>query len=182
MIMDNDKKKKKVTNNKTNYLFKTDVVVTEKEFKKFQKFYLNKFKNSFIPKLILIALTIVAIIINLLKGNFYLVSLIIIFVIIYVIAFVLTIDRQIKKMYQKNIKINMLKETITFFEDHFESKSKYNYCQLKYDDIFKICETKSNFYIFTSKREAFIIIKDELEDVDDFRSFMMKRANYKRYH
>ena len=87
-------------------LFKTDVIITEKEFQKFQHFYLNKFKNAFIPKLILIFLTIAAIAINVVKKKYFLVGLIIFLVIVYLIVLKVTINLQIKKKYQNSIKIN----------------------------------------------------------------------------
>ena len=46
-----------------------------------------------------------------------------------------------------------------FFEDYFTEKTHYNFAQIKYDDLYKITETKTNFYLFTGNILAFTIIK-----------------------
>lgn len=184
----NDKKDKKITKKKKtsmkrkdNFLYKTTTIIDIKEFKRFQKFYLNKFKSSIWPILVMIALAILAIVLNFYKGNWDVVGLVIIFIIIYPILLKFTLNRQIKKMYKTNKRINMLEETITFYEDYLESCSKHNYCKVQYNDIYKVCETKTNFYIFISDNQAFIIIKEELKDLDAFKNFISLKAPYRKY-
>lgn len=177
-------KKKKIKEKVENkYIYQTKTIIDQKEFKKFQKFYLNKFKNSFIPKLIIVLLALAAITINFFRGNFDIVFLIIIFIIAYVIVFTLTINIQINKMYKSNRRINVLEETITFYDDYLESKSSHNYCRVEYKDIYRVCETKNNFYIFISDNQAFILIKKNIENVESFKSFIKdeKKVNYKVY-
>lgn len=175
------KKKKKVIINEKKYLFQTKTVIDIDEFKKFQKFYLNKFKSNIVPKLIMAFLAILAIILNFYKGNYDVVGLVVVFIIAYPIVLNFTLNSQIKKMYKSNKRINMLEEVLTFYDDYLESKSSHNYCKVQYNDIYKVCETKRNFYIFISDNQAFIIIKKEIVDIDNFKEFLMNKAPYKRY-
>ena len=110
-----------------------------------------------------------------------LVGLVIVFIIVYPIILSFTLNSQIKKMYKSNKRINMLEETLTFYDEFLESKSDHNYCKVQYTDIYRVCETKSNFYIFISDNQAFIIIKSELKDVDGFKDFIIDKAPYKKY-
>lgn len=178
---DNKKKKKTSSSVKKDYLFKTSTIIDMYEFKKFQKFYLNKFKSSIIPIIIMALLAIVAIVLNFIKGNYSVVGLVIVFIIVYPIILSFTLSSQIKKMYKSNKRINMLEETLTFYDEFLESKSDHNYCKVQYTDIYRVCETKSNFYIFISDNQAFIIIKSELKDVDGFKDFIIDKAPYKKY-
>lgn len=176
-----DNVKKKSSKKKDNYLFKTATVIDMNEFERFQKFYLNKFKSNLAPKLIMAFLAILAIVLNYLKGNYDIVSWVIIFIIVYPIILSITLNMQIKKMYSSNKRINMLEEVITFYDEFLESKSEHNYCKVQYNDIYKVCETKNNFYIFISDNQAFILIKDKIDDLDKFKEFIISKTPYKRY-
>ena len=175
----NRKKDKKVKDD--NFLYRTVTKITISEFKKYQKFYLNKYKSSLIPKIIMVILSVLAIGLNYLKGNYNVVFLVIGFVILYPVFLTITLNRQIVKMYSSNKRINELDETISFYEKYLESKSSHNYCKVSYDDLYKVCETKTNFYIFVKDNQAFIIIKDMLDDVDSFREFIKDKAEYRKY-
>ena len=174
----NKKNKKKIDDN---YLYCTVTKITISEFKKFQRFYLNKFKSSLLPKIIMALLAITAIILNLIKGNFDIVLLVCAFMVGYPILLSITLNRQIMKMYNSNKRINELDEIITFYDNYLESKSSHNFCKILYDDLYKVCETKTNFYIFVSDNQAFIIIKDMLKDIDSFREFIKGKALYRKY-
>lgn len=178
------KTKKKVLKKivkEADYLHKSSTVITMEEFKKFQKFYLNKFKSTIIPKIIMVVLALLVIIINIIKKDYDLVGIVIVFVICYPLVLNFALNRQIKKMYKSNKRINELEEFLYFYDDYLESKSKHNYCKVMYEDIYKICETKSNFYIFVSENQAFIVIKNNIKDVDGLRELLSKKAKYRRY-
>ena len=48
---------------------------------------------------------------------------------------------------------------LRFAEDRFESVSDRGSAFVKYDEIYKILETDTNFYLFLSKNQALNIIK-----------------------
>jgi len=175
------KKKNSMKGTKNKILFETSTIIDKDEFKKFQRFYLNKVQSSLLPKLIMAILAVLAIVLNAIKGNFYIVGMVVVFIIIYPIVLSITLNRQIDKMYESDKKINMLEEKLFFYDQYFESKSGVNYGKINYDEILMVCETKRNFYIFIGDREAFIIIKDNLNNTDKFKKFMMRKTKFKRY-
>ena len=176
-----NKNKKGTKEENGNYLFKTTTTITEKEFSRFQHFYLNKFKSSLIPKLVIIFLTVLAAVLNALKGNWYVVILLGVFAIVYPLTLSLTINHQIKKMYHNSVKIQILEETLTFYEDYFTSKSKHTDLKVNYKDLYRICETKNNVYIFISDNQAFIINKENVKKLNEFLSFIKDKGEYKKY-
>ena len=176
-------KKKKIKNKKKEdkVFYETTIIVDKDEFKRFSKFYSNKLKSSLIPRLILIALLLLSIFLNYIKGNFVVVYSLIGLGVLYPIALTVTLNMQINYMFKNNKRFHLTEEKLSFFDKYFESKSSINWCLVNYEDIYKICETKSNFYIFLNHNQAFIIIKDKLSDVDGFRSFIRDKAFYERY-
>ena len=175
------KKVAKKIEKESNYLHKSSTVITIDEFKKFQKFYLNKFKSTIIPKIIMVVLALLVIIINIVKKDYDLVGIVIVFVIVYPLMLNFALNMQIKKMYKSNKRINELEEFLYFYDNCLESKSKHNYCKVMYEDIYKVCETKSNFYIFVSDNQAFIVIKNNIKDVDGLRELLSKKTKYRKY-
>ena len=174
-------KQQKQSKVQTKPLFEVTTIIDEKEFNRYQSFYLNKFKASIIPKIIFVLLFSGAFIFSYLNKNTRVMILLIAFIIIYPILFYYTIKLQIKKMYKSDIKINMLEETISFYKDYLESKSNHNYCKIEYKDLYKICETKKNFYIFVKENQAFIVLKSNVKELDQFTDFIKKIGPYKRY-
>lgn len=176
-------KKKTNKNDDEKYLFEVVTIIDENEFKKFQKFYLNrfKFKSNIIPIIIMIILSIIAIYLNVMKENFRVVWMLVVFIILYPAVLNITLNIQIKKRYKTYKRINVLEETLTFYEKYLESKSVNNYCKLEYKDLFNVCETKENFYIFVNENQSFIVRKVTLEDIGIFRDFIKKKIAYRRY-
>ncbi len=60
----------------------------------------------------------------------------------------------------------LISDTIkyTFSEDKFEIYDRLGYHFFHYTDLYCICETEKNFYIFQTKRSAFLIEKDNCSD------------------
>lgn len=182
-MVKNTIKKKETKKDDAKKIFDTITVIDEKEFKRFQNFYLNKFKfkSNIIPILIMVVLAVVAMCLNVMKENYHVVWLLVAFIIIYPVALNITLNIQIKKMYKSYKRINILEETLTFYDKYLESRSVNNYCKIEYKDLFKVCETKDNFYIFVNENQSFIVIKNCLEDIDKFRDFIKKKIVYRKY-
>lgn len=172
----------KKSENKKKVLFKTKTIVDEKEFMKFQKFYSNQFQsNSWWPKIGMILLAVLAIILNWIKGNIMVVITLIIACLIYPLVLTISVKWHIKKRYSTFKRMNVIEEDISFYDDYLQFESRINCFDVKYDDVYVVCETKYNFYLFISSNKTFIIIKDKLDDVDKFREFIKKKTTYRRY-
>ncbi len=162
-------------------LFVTQTIINKEEFKRFQKYFLNSGKYNFLSKLLMVLLALLVIIISYFKHNYRVLYLVVAFSIIYPIALVVTINWQIKKKYERKKKVNELIEEFRFYNDNFVSKLAKSSIKISYDAVLKIVETKQNFYIFMEDNQAFIIIKNNLNDIDAFRDFMKEKVNYEKW-
>jgi len=163
-----------------NALFVTKTIIDQDEFKRFQKYFLNSGKYNFFSKLLMVLLVILVIIISYFKHNYKVLYLVVASSIIYPIVLAATINWQIKKKYEHKKKINELVEEFKFYNDNFVSKLEKSCIKISYDEVLKCVETKKNFYLFMKDNQAFIIIKNNLDDVGAFREFMKEKVNYEK--
>lgn len=74
-------------------------------------------------------------------------------------------ERVIPKKYFESFKSGSNGElTINFYSDRLEQVAEKGNVILRYDEIYKIYETKMNFYILISAREVIIIAKENCRD------------------
>ncbi|WP_026661836.1 YcxB family protein [Butyrivibrio proteoclasticus] len=71
---------------------------------------------------------------------------------------------RIKKEYNSNKILQTTVTTFRFDEDKLESSSDRGSAFVKYDEIYKILETDTNFYLFLSKNQALNVIKANCSD------------------
>lgn len=175
--------KKSIVNlkkNKDKFLFNVKTIIDKKEFKKFHKFYTNKYKKDYFFKVVILILAVIALILNFIKGNYYVVILLLMSGFIYPFILYVSLEKQLDKLYSKYKKINAIEEELCFFNEYFCSKTRLNVCEVRYDEVDIIYETKENIYIFISDTKAFILIKNNINNIDDFINFIKNKTNYRR--
>ncbi|WP_050008336.1 YcxB family protein [Butyrivibrio sp. WCE2006] len=89
------------------------------------------------------------------------------------LALYLITNFRIRKEYNTNKILQNTVTTFRFAEDRFESVSDRGSAFVKYDEIYKILETDTNFYFFLSKNQALNIIKANCSD--ELISFLRKK-------
>ena len=166
---------------KKDYLYKVNTVIDPEEFYKFQSFYMNKYKNGNILKIILILLALSLWGIEFYKGDAFLVILTTFFILIYPIIVKIGTDKEINKLYKNSLRMREEKETIYFYKDHLVDKSNLSDYNIKYKDILCTCETKDNIYIFFEDNKAFILIKNMIDKEEELKELLKKETKYKRY-
>ncbi len=75
------------------------------------------------------------------------------------LALVLVTNFRVKKEFRSS---KLLQNTVTvfrFYEDRLESASDRGNSFVRYDELYRILETKTNFYLFISKGQALNVIK-----------------------
>lgn len=70
-----------------------------------------------------------------------------------------SMNRQIKRSYESNKMIQKDVTTFQFRENEFEELSERGNKVIQYDELFAVQETKTNFYLYISKMQAYNIIK-----------------------
>lgn len=88
------------------------------------------------------------------------------------IQIMLKARRQVRAnaMYMQPIIYNLSEEGITIRQDDIRA-------DLSWEDVFKLTETKSAIYIYTSAVRAFIFPKDQIEDLAAFKEILDRKVN-----
>lgn len=151
--------------------YKTDTIFTFDEYKKFN----NSIKGKWLTKIIYIIIGIL--VLNSLSREFYLLIYKGIFTIDLFIGlgFLIWLGGTyyyiyfyfVKKTFYSNKLSANQHSFFEFYDDYFTEKtnefnenSSSNFAKIRYDDLYKIIETKTNFYLFVGNILAYTIIKE----------------------
>lgn len=132
-------------------LYSTNTITSKEE--------LNKFNNAllFSPKYILLIVALEASLFTsyfMLKERFFLIyALIFPFILYGAIRFT------INNKYKKEAKFLGVESIINFYEDSIEQINQYASTKIPYKDLYKLIETKTNYYFLTGTNTGFNIIK-----------------------
>ncbi len=136
---------------------------TKHTFKEYQKLYLtlSKTRNILVISLIWVILAVLGI---LTKNVSFFVAMVIVPFFEYFSQM-----RPLKKAYYSNKLAVDAELEFEFYEDFFTKKSKAGEDKIQYSDLYKIIETKSNFYLLLARNQGYILIKNNLPvGLDEF--------------
>ena len=79
---------------------------------------------------------------------------------------------------KKNSKIEEFTNTYKFYPTYFKIEYSTGNSKFFYFKIFRLIETKNNFYIYMSKNKAFIVSKNGFinSNPEEFKKFIRKRT------
>lgn len=148
-------------------LFTTQSVYTYEEYKRFN-FAIMNFKQTLpilaVDIVLLVLMTITTSVMRTTYGYFYTVVRFFFFLAVALfvsyIFVLLAALLGIKKTYESNkaMKRNPV-STVYFYNEHLTETNSKGVVNLAYADIYKIVETKTNFYIMLAKNNGIIIVK-----------------------
>lgn len=159
-------------------LFKNTTTYTEKELKVFQEFHLWKNTSTIIYAIIVVLALTYMIIVNITLKNWswiILMFFILIMIFLYYKYIVITKKREINKKNENQT------FTFYFYEEELKIQNKGKENIIKYSEIYRIYETKTNFYLYKNKEYSLIISKKGFEGqkCEDFRTFIKQRCTFK---
>lgn len=171
-------KSKKVHN--MNYLYKVSVSITEKDFIKYQKFFLNIINKGIIGEIIIIFLAILVLLFEIYRKNIVLIVITALFIIIYPILLDLSLKKQIKNMFRNNYRVNDRVGDIFFYKDHIESNSSFFNNQIDYKNVKYTYELNKYVYIFVDNNLSLILKKNNLKK--EVIDLLKNNTTYKRVY
>lgn len=160
-------------------LFKNSSEITKKEILRFN--YFNLFRN----RLLLVVLfympvvwTVSGIGMFITESNTRRLIISLIFSVLWLALIFLPPYLAVKMKYKVSDYINEYE----FYENTFKASNKFNEEEINYLSMYKVYETKTNFYFYINRKDALIIDKNKFEvgDNKDFSDFLKARLN-KRY-
>lgn len=140
-------------------LFKTQTVHTYEEYKRWN---LSLNKSRFIVMAVLLILLLFII---LLYSRFLLLNASTLILLVFLTAICAAVSaagvtKTLKASYYSNKALQKCPVIqIEFYDHFFESKNERHYSKYFYEDIYKIVETKTNFYIMTAINSGTIVVK-----------------------
>ena len=90
--------------------------------------------------------------------------LLILFAIIYPIIIAILRNRQIKKVWNSNKVAQNINVKFEFYDTYFAEINENGETRLEYNKLYKIIETKTNFYLMIAKNQGFILNKSNLPE------------------
>ena len=97
------------------------------------------------------------------------------------VIFTASFKKSVKKTYYSNKAITSCVADFEFFDNYVREKTENGETKLEYSKIYKIIETKTNFYIMLSVNQGFIIVKANCTDglIDFIKSLKEKNESQK---
>ena len=138
-------------------LFFAETEYTLKEVKRFSRFV--QFKND---RWLLAAILIIFIFFSYyMSGNFFdaLISCAIMIVVFFLLNFLIN-EFRIRGMFKSNKIIQNAVEKYNFYAECLKIEGKSGTANIRYEDFYKILETKTNFYLMIAKNQGYILSKE----------------------
>ncbi len=150
-----------------NPLFETETAYTLDELKKFN-FNVNRKKFVFIYVFffVLIAASVFK---SVLIGFTVADGAFIAAIIFSAALFSFLVNKEIKTNYNSNKQLTKTVAKMEFYENEFIEKTDRSNAAIKYEDLYRIIESKTNFYLMVAKNQGAIIVKKNCtEDLIEF--------------
>lgn len=95
--------------------------------------------------------------------------------------FIASFKKAVKKTYYSNKAITSCVADFEFYDNYVRELTQNGETKLEYSNIYKIIETKTNFYIMASVNQGFIIVKGNCPDglIDFIKSIKAETENQK---
>ena len=93
-------------------------------------------------------------------------------------AYTFGMDRRARKLYQQTKAAQDIVNEYDFFDEYFVNRNRNGQGTMAYNELFKVIETRTHFYLMLSKVQGFIIAKSEAPA--NFTEFMQKTID--KYH
>lgn len=163
-------------------LYKTQTAYSFEEYSKYNEAVLLKQKGF---KAVMITLPVLYVL--LMGAVFYSTREIsTVFVVLFALLlstaiFIASFKKTIKKTYYSNKAITSCVADFEFYDNYVREITQNGETKLEYSKIYKIIETKTNFYIMASVNQGFIIVKGNCPDglVDFIKSIKAETESQK---
>ena len=142
-------------------LYKTKTINTFEEYKRFTWALLLKKRTIITFAIFEILFLFFA---WTLESIFYL-----LFALLYPLLIWLLQRRQIKKIFKTNKVLQNEEVKFEFYDTYFTEEYPYGNTRLEYNKLYKIVETKTNFYLMIAKNQGYILVKENFpEGLEEF--------------
>ncbi len=115
-------------------------------------------------KLIMMLVLLVIAVINFKGGNKQLGSILLIMVVALPMFLDIMMKKQVTKAYNDNANTQGINTSLTFYDNYYEGHSEIGDNKYLYEELYKIIETPTNFYLMLSPQHGSIVIKENCSE------------------
>ena len=115
-------------------------------------------------KLIMMLGLLVIAVINFKSGNKQLGSILLIMVVALPMFLDIMMKKQVTKAYNDNANTQGINTSLTFYDNYYEGHSEIGDNKYLYEELYKIIETPTNFYLMLSPQHGSIVIKENCSE------------------
>ena len=115
-------------------------------------------------KLIMMFVLLVIAVINFKGGNKQLGSILLIMVVALPMLLDIMMKKQVTKAYNDNANTQGINTSLTFYDNYYEGHSEIGDNKYLYEELYKIIETPTNFYLMLSPQHGSIVIKENCSE------------------
>ena len=90
-------------------------------------------------------------------------------------AYTYGMDRRARKLFRQTKVAQDIVNEYDFFDEYFVNRNRNGQGTMAYNELFKVIETRTHFYLMLSKVQGFIIAKSEAPA--NFTEFMQKKID-----
>lgn len=155
-------------------LYKSNTKYTFEEYKKFN-YAITTVINKMHVKTVIVVLMFVLLAYMYMKQSMYATTIMLLCAAIFPFLFYITINNNIMKTYNSNKAMKDLDVEFEFYKDYCLYRCKLGETKLEYKDLYKIIETKTNFYLMLAKNQGIIIKKENCNE--DLQKFIKELDN-----
>ncbi len=163
-------------------LFINKTKCTKEEYDRFQESYKKEYALSeWISVLYYFVFFIFCIVMSFISKEFKLGIILIIAFCLYLFYKFIFMPKRIKKQEGSNQLVKEYVTTYIFYNKIFTSKNEDKEVSTPYFKIYRVIETKTNYYIYVSREYAFIVSKEGFENDKEaeFKEFIKKKVKLK---
>lgn len=141
-------------------MYETESYWNIEEIKKMNRAFLIKLNKWYLILVTVVELLILVLsVMCFMRGSAKFGCIYLAFLIAFPLFIVLRYNLMAKKAYNTNKLLQNNTNRFTFLEDRFEINSGRGNTVIRYDELYKVLETDTNFYLFISNKQAYNIIK-----------------------
>ena len=113
--------------------------------------------------IMMLGLLVIAVI-NFKGGNKQLGSILLIMVVALPMSLDIMMKKQVTKAYNDNANTQGINTSLTFYDNYYEGHSEIGDNKYLYEELYKIIETPTNFYLMLSPQHGSIVIKENCSE------------------
>ena len=146
-------------------MYKTQTKITLDEIIKLNKVYFFKMQKVRLILMVLYEIFLLWVCLSAFALHWILLGGIFLFLVIFVpIFWYMMLVANSKKYFKSNKVAQNSVINYTFEEDKIVIETERGSSFIKYDEVYKFYETKTNFYLFENNKQAYVIVKDNCSD------------------